>query len=230
MNTIGERIKYLRKLQGLTTEQLADVIGMKKGSVSSYENNRYDPSAKTIVSICKQFDVSADWLLTGEGRGPKEEAPPLDDEAKEKIKKYIGYAASVGKKIRHIRIQKKFMSEAEFAQAIDVTTEDLVEYEAGRKTVSACVLHKISDRFDINPAYLVDPEEESPQRRSISSSNDLTEFEKNILHFFKRLPRDEREEISEIVMMKHRKASKKGQLSNSINGGEEEQAATKELA
>jgi transcriptional regulator with XRE-family HTH domain len=228
MKTLGERLSFLRESKDLSRAQVMRDLNIH--NLGRFEEDKRKPSIDNVICLAEYFDVSIDWLLTGEGRGPKEEAPPLNNEAKEKIKKYIGYAASIGKKICHVRMQQKLMSEAEFAQAIDVTTEDLVEYEAGRKTVSAYVLHKISDRFDISPAYLVDPEEESLQRKSISSSSDLTEFEKNILHFFKKLPRDEQEEVSQIVMMKHKKLSKKGQLSSSINGGEEEQAATKELA
>ncbi|MEF2965638.1 helix-turn-helix domain-containing protein [Paenibacillus sp. M1] len=71
METIGERIKYLRKREGLKSEELAEKIGLKKGSISSYENDRYDPSAKTIVSICQEFSISADWLLMGKESSQK---------------------------------------------------------------------------------------------------------------------------------------------------------------
>jgi Predicted transcriptional regulators len=72
METIGGRIKFLRKKEGLTSEELAERIGLKKASISSYENDRYDPSAKTIISICQEFNISADWLLMGkESIGPQ---------------------------------------------------------------------------------------------------------------------------------------------------------------
>ena len=64
MKTIGERIKYLRTQNNWTVQQLADLINKTKGNVSSYENNKYEPSAQTIIKICEQFNVSADWLLT----------------------------------------------------------------------------------------------------------------------------------------------------------------------
>lgn len=72
MKTIGERLKFLRKKRNLTSEQLAEAIGLKKGSISSYENDRYEPSAKTIISICNYFNISSDWLLTGEGKAFKQ--------------------------------------------------------------------------------------------------------------------------------------------------------------
>lgn len=66
MRTIGERIKFLRKQNNWTVQQLAELINKTKGNVSSYENDKYEPSAQTIIKICEQFNVSADWLLTGE--------------------------------------------------------------------------------------------------------------------------------------------------------------------
>ncbi|WP_113674375.1 helix-turn-helix domain-containing protein [Vallitalea guaymasensis] len=66
--TIGERIKFIRKTKNLTLEEFAREINMKKGSISSYENNRYNPSADTVVMISKLYDVDLNWLLTGEGQ------------------------------------------------------------------------------------------------------------------------------------------------------------------
>lgn len=65
MLTIGGRIKYLREIKGLSLDKLSKITGIKKSSLSNYENDKYDPSAQTIITLCKYFDVSADWLLTG---------------------------------------------------------------------------------------------------------------------------------------------------------------------
>ncbi|MBC7765051.1 MAG: helix-turn-helix transcriptional regulator [Hyphomonadaceae bacterium] len=65
MNSIGKRIKFLRNQQNITVDQLASHIGMKKGSISCYENGKYEPSAQTLISLARFFDVSCDWLLTG---------------------------------------------------------------------------------------------------------------------------------------------------------------------
>lgn len=63
--TIGERIKFHRIKNNYTLQQLADVIDRDKGSLSSYENGRYEPSAQVIISLSKCFDISTDELLTG---------------------------------------------------------------------------------------------------------------------------------------------------------------------
>ena len=66
MNTIGGRIKSLRVKKGLSAQALGDIIGRSKSNISGYETGKYDPSASTVISLCKYFGVSADWLLTGE--------------------------------------------------------------------------------------------------------------------------------------------------------------------
>lgn len=37
MNTIGERLKYLRKLNNLTQKQVAEKTGVQRGNISHYE-------------------------------------------------------------------------------------------------------------------------------------------------------------------------------------------------
>lgn len=65
MSTIGQRIKDLRTAKGFSLQELADLVGKSKGNISGYENDKYEPSAQTIISLAKHFEVSADWLLNG---------------------------------------------------------------------------------------------------------------------------------------------------------------------
>lgn len=62
-----ERIKEIRKALGLTLEQFGEAIGIKKSSLSLIENGINSPSEQTIKSICREFNVSEEWLRTGEG-------------------------------------------------------------------------------------------------------------------------------------------------------------------
>ena len=66
MSTIGQRIKLLRTKNNLSLQELADLVGKSKGNISGYENDKYEPSAQTIISIAKHFKVSTDWILNGE--------------------------------------------------------------------------------------------------------------------------------------------------------------------
>lgn len=64
---MNERIKKLRKVLGLTQQEFADKIGMKRNTIANYETDRNEPSNSVISLICKTFNVSEDWLRKGEG-------------------------------------------------------------------------------------------------------------------------------------------------------------------
>lgn len=64
---MNERIKEIRKRLGLTQQEFADVIKVKRNTVATYEMGRSIPSDAAISLICKQFDVNENWLRTGEG-------------------------------------------------------------------------------------------------------------------------------------------------------------------
>lgn len=64
---MNERIKKLRKALGLTQQDFADRIGVKRNTIANYEIDRNEPSGSVISLICKEFNVSDVWLRTGEG-------------------------------------------------------------------------------------------------------------------------------------------------------------------
>ena len=64
---MGERIKKLRKFLGLTQQEFAERIGVKRNTIATYEMGRNDPIDAVVTLICREFGVSEDWLRTGEG-------------------------------------------------------------------------------------------------------------------------------------------------------------------
>lgn len=64
---IGERIKILRKELGKTQQAFASAIGLKRNTIANYEIDQIQPSDRTIADICREFNVSENWLRTGEG-------------------------------------------------------------------------------------------------------------------------------------------------------------------
>lgn len=63
----SERIKELRKKHGLTQQKLGELIGVKKSSISQWENDEHSPSGDNLAQLSKVFGVSAHWLSTGKG-------------------------------------------------------------------------------------------------------------------------------------------------------------------
>ena len=67
MSTIAERIKEVRKSEGLTQQKFAERIGAKQNTIAQYEIGRNTPIDPVITSICREFRVNETWLRTGAG-------------------------------------------------------------------------------------------------------------------------------------------------------------------
>ena len=66
---MNERLKALRSALGLTQQEFADRLKIKRGSVANYEIGRNEPIDAVISLICREFSVNEVWLRTGDG-GP----------------------------------------------------------------------------------------------------------------------------------------------------------------
>lgn len=64
---MNERIKELRKALGMTQQEIADRLGIKRNTYCQYEIGRNEPIDAVINLICREFHVSEAWLRTGEG-------------------------------------------------------------------------------------------------------------------------------------------------------------------
>ncbi len=67
MNTIGERIKFLRKKFGITQKQLSAGTNIPYGNISHYEKGDFKPSSESSLSISKFFNIPVEWLINGNG-------------------------------------------------------------------------------------------------------------------------------------------------------------------
>jgi transcriptional regulator with XRE-family HTH domain len=66
METIPERLVRLRKKLELTHEQLAELAGVKVGTVRGYEYGRRNPAAVLhMAALAKALGVSLDELVNG---------------------------------------------------------------------------------------------------------------------------------------------------------------------
>lgn len=102
MIQIGERIKMLTALEGITPTELERLIGASKGVLSRAVTNGTDVQSKWLTAIAEKFpDWSLEWLLTGEGKSLKSENnndsiyETAYEKAKEDLKPEISYTEGV---------------------------------------------------------------------------------------------------------------------------------------
>ena len=86
--TIGEFIAALRKVNGMTQKQLADLLNVSDKTVSRWERDEGAPDLSLIPVIAEIFNVTCDELLKGE-RNPdaSDDAPVGQDKTDAKSEK-----------------------------------------------------------------------------------------------------------------------------------------------
>lgn len=67
METLGSRLKNLRKTKKLTQQQVADAIGVSKTSVIYWEKDENLPKYDSLMSLAQILGVTSDYLLNGKG-------------------------------------------------------------------------------------------------------------------------------------------------------------------
>ena len=82
MATTSERIKQLRKKKGISQSELAELIGVKNNTVSTWERGTRKPDFEALNLLSNYFEVSFEYIL---GSSDKEEArvKPTQDELDE---------------------------------------------------------------------------------------------------------------------------------------------------
>ena len=61
--TLGEKIAKQRKELNYTQEQLADVLGVSRQSISKWQSDIAYPETDKLIELGKLFDCSIDYLL-----------------------------------------------------------------------------------------------------------------------------------------------------------------------
>lgn len=64
--SFAQNIQYLRKLRGITQEELSDLVGVSRQSVSKWETGDAFPETEKIMQLCDIFNVSMDVLMRGD--------------------------------------------------------------------------------------------------------------------------------------------------------------------
>lgn len=63
--SIGDRIAKLRKEKGLTQQELADLLYVKRENIAYWENGQRDIKSGQIVQIADALNTSCDYILRG---------------------------------------------------------------------------------------------------------------------------------------------------------------------
>ena len=65
MDTLGMRIRQLRKEKGLTQIQLADIIYVSESYIALIESGKRNPSIEIVSKLADVFHVTTDYIVNG---------------------------------------------------------------------------------------------------------------------------------------------------------------------
>lgn len=61
--TIGERLKKLRKLNGLSQDDVAKYLNIQRTTISQYESGDLIPPTLNVIKLAKLYNVTTDYIL-----------------------------------------------------------------------------------------------------------------------------------------------------------------------
>lgn len=132
---IGDNVKKIRKERKLTQSELAKRMGISRSYLSDIENNRKNPSKRTLDSLAEKLDVSFIYLTT------------LEYNQNDRL--------AFTHNLRRIRTEKGF-SIQEVAEESGIDPEYLIEIELGEHGVpSPILLKKLSKGLGVSWLYLM---------------------------------------------------------------------------
>ena len=67
MSAINERVKEIRRSLGMTQDQLGEILGVKKSTLSMIETGKAALSHRNRQTLIQKLNINPDWLETGRG-------------------------------------------------------------------------------------------------------------------------------------------------------------------
>ena len=63
MDTVGDRIRTLRKANDMTQKEFSECIGVSRSTLAGYETGKIEPSLNVITKMANNFDLSPAYFL-----------------------------------------------------------------------------------------------------------------------------------------------------------------------
>ncbi|WP_336163569.1 LexA family protein [Acinetobacter ursingii] len=71
LETMGQRIRALRREKNLTQGDLAKIVGVSAPNVTGWEKDAYTPKADPLSKMATYFNVSTSYIVNGDENGPQ---------------------------------------------------------------------------------------------------------------------------------------------------------------
>lgn len=143
-NSLGSRIRYFRRLQGVTRTQLATLTGYPVNTLANYEQNKIErPNPHILLKIAEALKIETNKLISIQHFQPisKEHNPS-------NIFDCFIPPKDFGSKVKNLRVREN-ISQKELARQLGLNRETIRRYENNITRPRADILRKIATILDI---------------------------------------------------------------------------------
>ena len=134
---MNNNLKYARENLEMTQEELGYVFGVKKATVSNWENGYDIIPLNKLIRLCNLYDYSLDFIV---GFTRENKVYPK----MEKMTK-----ATVGKKLKDLRI-KLGLTQQQIADECSISRATYCHYEIGMNLVSTITIYSICKNHNLS--------------------------------------------------------------------------------
>ena len=116
MNTLAERLKYIRSLRRLSQKEIADRLNLVQSTYCRIENGLTEKA--NILAISNALNVNPNWLATGQGDIYQDNNPILDN----KIQHIINYPSATISKKQHLPLNDLLFKQSDDLDNLFITS------------------------------------------------------------------------------------------------------------
>ena len=144
MSVMSERLRLLRKENGISQQKMAENIGIARTNYKNYESMHSFPPISVLIKIAATFDISIDYLTgrTDEQRTIRE---TYDEES----------ITPFSVRVKELREAHKLTQEVVSKEIGLAFKSTYVSYERAEKEASLPRLIALADLFGVSLDYLV---------------------------------------------------------------------------
>lgn len=188
---LGERVHYLLKQYNRSQKELADFLNTKISTINGWKQPNRNPSSDMIVPICKFFNITTNYFLTGQIDYREDDSllPHGNTQSQEdnlnicdcNCKQDIMFnRATFSKRLIELRNKHNIMAK-NIATSIGVSKQAYSQYEKMQSTPSTNTLMAIAQYFNVSLDYLTGRTNnlEIPNNNKPECSGDDAELVKN---------------------------------------------------
>ena len=146
MEKFHEKLKMLRKKQGLTQKEVARLLGTVQGVYSKWERGVYEPNYENLSMLACIFDVSIDFLLSDYIEFSKEKYLRMQES-------YLIISNVFPQRLKEIRI-KRGLTQTELGEKVGVKQSTFTNWEKGKREPNFEIVIKLADLLEVSVDWL----------------------------------------------------------------------------